>query len=106
MTRMQQWIGIAALALGIGLVTAQAAKPAAGHKLYTAKCAGCHGSSGGGVSFMGPKTNLLTPAAKKKTNAQIAAIIRKGASPMPAYNSLSPAQIRALVAYVRALQHK
>src|SRR5208282_2813906 len=74
----------------------------------TAKCAMCHGQDGSG-SLVGQSISvpdLRSPVAQKLSDAQLARIISDGKGRMPSFkNSLSEAQIRGLVTYVRLLHH-
>jgi len=65
--------------------------------LFRTYCSSCHGADKKGTGI-GPD---LTARAKKFRNAQIASIVQKGAPPMPSFKFLSPAQIAAIVAYVK-----
>ncbi len=107
MKSMHKKLGIAMLVISAGAISLFAAKPsaAAGKAVYASKCEGCHAATGKGQSFMA-NSDLTAPAAKKKSNAALAAIIRKGAPPMPSFSSLSASEIHNLVAYVRELQHQ
>jgi mono/diheme cytochrome c family protein len=68
-------------------------------------CAVCHPGGGNTIE----KTKTLTSAAfKKKTDAQVAAVIRNGikGSAMPAFgkDKISDAQLKDLLAYIRCLK--
>ena len=68
------------------------------------KCASCHGADGKGNPNI-PKVPNFTDAAwqKKTTDAKMIANIKNGDKPMPPYkDKLNDAQIKALVAYIRA----
>ena len=73
-------------------------------KLYTSKCAMCHGSTGKGAT---PGTPDLTSAAKQnqKSVGDFADTIKQGKKPaMPAFgNQLNDAQIKSLAQYVHDL---
>lgn len=67
-----------------------------GKILYINHCNSCHGADmKGGV---GPDISFRV---KKYRNDQVASIIRKGASPMPAFSFLSSQQIASIVAFVK-----
>jgi high-affinity iron transporter len=82
-------------------------------KLYTQYCAACHGPAGAGD---GPAAKSLKPppasfadSAFQATHSDqhLAAAITTGKPPMPAFGKLlSPAQVKALVAYIRLLGPK
>ena len=82
----------------------------AGADTFKAKCAVCHGADGSGNTPMGQKmklSDLRSPNVQKQSDDELTAIITKGKPPMPAYGkSLSPADIRQLVAYIRSIAAK
>jgi len=70
---------------------------------FKAKCAGCHGADGKGKEMM--KTRDLASAdVQKQSDADLTTIITKGKGKMPPYASLTPDQVKDLVAYVRSLK--
>ena len=80
---------------------------------WKAKCASCHGADGKGQTDQGKKmkvTDMTSPAWQKgKTDVQIKKGIEDGAKTadgeMEGYkDKLEPAQIDALVAYIRTLK--
>lgn len=80
--------------------------PAKGKQLFEKQtCAVCH--PGGGNTIDKSKT-LKSAAFKKKTDAQVAKIIRMGvkATSMPAFSKdkISDAQMKDLLAYIRSLK--
>ncbi|HET6177932.1 MAG TPA: c-type cytochrome [Candidatus Sulfotelmatobacter sp.] len=80
--------------------------PPPGQRTFTATCAGCHGLDGRG-SEKGP--NIAgNPKVQHLSAAQLSAIIANGVpgTGMPAFRSLSPAQVRSLVSYLHILQGK
>jgi cytochrome c oxidase cbb3-type subunit 3 len=80
--------------------------PGPGQLTFASTCAGCHGLDGRG----GDKAPNIAGNTKVQhfTDAQLADIISNGVpgTGMPPFHSLSPAQVRALVAYLRVLQGK
>jgi cytochrome c oxidase cbb3-type subunit 3 len=80
--------------------------PSPGQLTFASNCAGCHGLDGRG-SEKGPNIAGNTKM-QHFTDAQLADIISNGVpgTGMPPFHSLSPAQVRALVAYLRMLQGK
>jgi high-affinity iron transporter len=84
---------------------------ALGEGLYTQSCAACHGVVGVGDGPLARQLSKLPPELgsfawqAQRSDSQLSAAIRVGVpgSPMPPMPSLSPAQDRALVAYLRSL---
>lgn len=98
-------ITVAALLAGAGLFNSQAkADVAAAEATYKAKCAMCHGADGKGKESM--KTRDLGSAdVQKQTDAELTNIITNGKPPkMPAYKTMSPDQVKDMVAYIRSLK--
>ena len=81
--------------------------PASGADTYKAKCAMCHGQDGKGQTPMGLKfkiRDLSSADVQKQSDAELTAVINNGKPPMPGYaKTLSAAEIRDLVAYIRTL---
>lgn len=74
--------------------------------LFKSKCAGCHGADGTG-SAMGKKMgahDFTSADVQGMTDAQLADTITKGKNKMPKYASLSPDEVKGLVAYIRTLK--
>ena len=74
--------------------------------LYKSKCAGCHGADGTG-SPMGKKLGVhdfTSPDVQKMSDAELADIIKNGKNKMPKYASLTPDEVKGLVAYIRTLK--
>ena len=65
--------------------------------LFRTYCSNCHGADKKGTAIAPD----LTSRVKKFKNAQIAAIVQKGAPPMPSFGFLSQEQIASIVAYVK-----
>lgn len=90
--------------------TAFSASASSGSDTYHAKCAMCHGPDGAGNTPVGQRMkirNLRSPEVQKQTDDELAAIITNGKPPMPGYGkTLSPADIRELVAYIRSIAAK
>jgi mono/diheme cytochrome c family protein len=83
--------------------SAAKADVAAGEATYKAKCAMCHGADGKGKPAM--KTQDLASAdVQKKSDADLSGIITSGKPPMPAYKTLTPEQVKDLVAFIRSLK--
>jgi cytochrome c oxidase cbb3-type subunit 3 len=80
--------------------------PGPGQITFASTCAGCHGLDGRG----GDKAPNIAgnPKVQHFTDAQLADIISNGVpgTGMPPFHSMSPAQVRAVVGYLRVLQGK
>jgi cytochrome c6 len=90
---------------GICLLSATAkADVAAGEATFKTKCAACHGADGKGKEAM--KTRDLSSAdVQKQSDAELSGIISNGKPPkMPAYKTMTPDQVKDLVAYIRSLK--
>ncbi len=79
-----------------------------GADLFKAKCAGCHGPTGGADTAMGKSMHIKdlgSADVQSKSDAQLTEIITKGQKPMPAYEGkLTGDQINDLVKYIRSLR--
>lgn len=95
---------VAALLAGVCLVSTSArADVAAGEATFKAKCAMCHGADGKGKEAM--KTRDLASAdVQKMSDADLSGIITNGKGKMPAYKTLTPDQVKDLVAFIRSLK--
>jgi mono/diheme cytochrome c family protein len=95
---------VAALLAGVCLVSASArADVAAGEATFKAKCAACHGADGKGKEAM--KTRDLASAdVQKMSDADLSGMITNGKGKMPAYKTLTPDQVKDLVAFIRSLK--
>lgn len=74
--------------------------------LFKSKCAGCHGADGTG-SAMGKKMgahDFTSADVQGMSDAQLADTITNGKNKMPKYASLTPDQVKGLVAYIRTLK--
>jgi len=78
-----------------------------GETIYKSKCTTCHGPDGSGQTSMGKMMkvhDLRSPEVQKQSDAELAAIITAGKSPMPAYGKqLDKEKIQQVVAYLREL---
>jgi putative heme-binding domain-containing protein len=75
-----------------------------GQRTFASTCAGCHGLDGrGGKTAPNIARNTKL---ERMSDAEISAIVTNGipGTGMPAFRSLSPAKVHALVAYLRVLQ--
>lgn len=94
----------AGLLAGTGLFSTSAkADTAAAEATYKAKCAGCHGADGKGKEAM--KTRDLSSAdVQKQSDADLTGIITNGKGKMPAYKTMTPDQVKDMVAYIRSFK--
>ncbi len=114
MRKTTSWIAgitVAALVLAaIALLSAPAkADTAAAEATYKAKCAMCHGPDGKGETATGKTMKVKDFASEevqKMSDADLSAAISAGKGKMPAYKTLTPDQVKDLVAYIRAFGKK
>ena len=95
----------AALLAGICLFGSPAkADTASAEATFKAKCAMCHGVDGKGKASMA-NSDLTAADVQKKSDADLSAVITNGKPPkMPASKSMTPDQVKDMVAYVRSLK--
>lgn len=76
---------------------------AEGGKLFRENCAACHGWGGTG----GELTDGPVPAITEATPTQLGEAVRVGPGRMPVFGdkTLTPAQVNAIAAYLRLIQH-
>ena len=81
-----------------------------GAAAFKSKCAMCHAVDGNGNTPMGKKLgikSLTAPEVRKLTDDQLQQTIVKGKGKMPSFDKrLTSAQVKALVAHIRALGGK
>lgn len=73
---------------------------------FKSKCAACHSADGTG-SAMGKKMgahDFTSAEVQKMSDAELADVITNGKNKMPKYASLSPEEVKGLVAYIRTLK--
>ncbi len=76
---------------------------AAAQATFKAKCAGCHGADGQGKEAL--KTRDLSSAdVQKQSDADLTGIITNGKGKMPSYKTMTPDQVKDMVAYIRSLK--
>jgi cytochrome c6 len=76
---------------------------------YKAKCATCHGPDGKGETPTGKAMkagDFASEAVQKMSDADLTDAIGKGKGKMPAYKTLTPDQVKGLVAYIRSFAKK
>jgi len=99
------------IAVGMSLVGATASVKAQRKgpvaSVYNAQCAKCHSEDGKGISSLQPPDFTDPKWQASRTNKQFTNSIANGIGVMPGYKgALKPAQISALVAYVRGFGKK
>jgi cytochrome c6 len=102
--RLPMFAVVAAFAIAVVLPPPMHAQDAA--SLYKSKCAGCHAADGTG-SAMGKKIgaqDFTSADVQKVSDAELADIITNGKGKMPPYKSLTPDQVKGLVAYIRTMK--
>lgn len=75
--------------------------------LYKSKCAMCHGPDGKGETPSGKSLKLKDLASadvQKASDADLTDVVSKGKGKMPAAKTLTPDQVKDLVAFVRSLK--
>jgi cytochrome c oxidase cbb3-type subunit III len=76
-----------------------------GRTTFNSTCAACHGLDGHGSD---KAMDIASAGARSLSDTQLATIISNGIpdAGMPAFRTLGPAQVQALVSYLRSLQGK
>ena len=113
MRERMSWMGSifvtgAALA-AIGFLSTWAKADNTPEATYKAKCAMCHGADGKGETATGKSMkagDFASDAVKKMSDADLTDAITKGKGKMPAYKTLTPDQVKDLVAYIRGFGKK
>lgn len=107
---IQQLAVAAALSIaGFGAVVPAARADNTAESTFKAKCAMCHGADGKGETPTGKSMKVKDFASEdvqKMSDADLSAAISGGKGKMPAYKTLTPDQVKDLVAYVRAFGKK
>ena|ERR1700687_1945164 len=113
MGRSTSWIKrmtMAAVALAtVAFLSTPAKADNTAETTYKAKCAMCHGPDGKGETTTGKTMkagDFASEAVQKMSDADLTDAITKGKGKMPAYKTLTPDQVKDLVAYVRAFGKK
>ena len=101
---------VVALTLFFAATAADAADEApSGKANFKTNCVACHGADGGGQMAVGKSLkvpDLRSDAVQKTSDADLAKIIAEGKDNMPSFKSMTDAQIKGLVAYIRELAPK
>jgi mono/diheme cytochrome c family protein len=85
------------------------ADTAAAQATFKAKCAMCHGPDGKGETATGKMMKVKdfsSEEVQKMSDADLTAAISSGKGKMPAYKTLTPEQVKDLVAYIRTFGKK
>jgi cytochrome c6 len=102
--KIRIFVAVALVVFVLGFSPAANAQGA--ESIYKAKCVGCHAADGAG-SALGKKLgahDFHSAEVQGQSDEQLVEVISKGKAKMPGYEkSLKPDDIKALVAYVRAL---
>jgi mono/diheme cytochrome c family protein len=83
--------------------TPQARPP---QRSYQAHCASCHARDGSGKTAVGKSLkaqDLRAREIQKKTDAELAGIVREGKKNMPAFKTLTAQEVQDLITYIRQL---
>lgn len=97
-------LSAALLAVPCLLSSPAKADTAAAEATYKAKCASCHGPDGKGKEAMKTK-DLASADVQKMSDADLSAIIANGKPPkMPPYKTMTPDQVKDMVAYIRSFK--
>ncbi len=91
-----------ALLCAIFATSAAAQTPDPGRTVFATRCAGCHGSNGGGGE-LGPSIVSRVPA---RTDEELTTVIRQGlpTAGMPASPGLSDTEVRDVIGFMRTLR--
>jgi cytochrome c6 len=94
---------------GFILISAPANADNPAEATYKAKCAMCHGPDGKGETAAGKTMKVKDfslEEVQKMSDADLTDAISKGKGKMPAYKTLTPDQVKGLVAYIRSFAKK
>jgi cytochrome c6 len=101
---------VSLVAMGLLAVCAGSSRAqSAGETLFKTKCAACHGPDGKGETPTGKTLKVKDFASEdvqKMSDPDLSAAISAGKGKMPAYKTLTPDQVKDLVAYVKAFGKK
>lgn len=100
-------VAVVVAMIGLSHTTARADNTA--EATYKAKCASCHGPDGKGETPAGKAMkakDFASAEVQKMSDAEFSDAITKGKGKMPASKTLTPDQVKDLVAYVRAFGKK
>src|SRR5713226_3341133 len=114
MRKTTSWIARIAVAAVVLAAIALASTPAradtaAAEATFKAKCAMCHGPDGKGETATGKTMkvkDLSSEEVQKMSETDLSAAISSGKGKMPAYKTLTPDQVKDLVAFIRTFGKK
>lgn len=113
MQKTMTWFETITLAMavlaGISFLGSSARADNASEATYKAKCAVCHGPDGKGETATGKTMKVKdfsSEEVQKMSDADLTDAISKGKGKMPAYKTLTPEQVKGLVAFVRSMAKK
>ena len=102
-------VGAIGLGVALGFASpADAADLTNGKKIYTTRCAGCHGNTGKGdgvkAETLEKKPTDYTDQKRMSqvTDAELRKVTREGKPPMPAYPKMTDKELDDVVAYIRS----
>lgn len=101
---VQTFALLAAFAVVLALPSSMRAQD--GETIFKSKCVGCHAADGTG-SAMGKKMgahDFTSADVQKMSDTELSDTITNGKNKMPKYASLTPDQVKGLVAYIRTLK--
>jgi mono/diheme cytochrome c family protein len=99
----------AAVLTGMCLLSSPAKADNTAEATYKAKCAMCHGPDGKGETPSGKAMkakDFASDEVQKMSDEDLTEAISKGKGKMPAYKTLTPDQVKGLIAYVRSFGKK
>ena len=99
----------AILLAGFILLSAPAKADNTAEATYKAKCAACHGPDGKGETATGKTMKIKdfsSNEVQKMSDADLTDAITKGKGKMPAYKTLTPDQVKGVVAFIRSFAKK
>jgi mono/diheme cytochrome c family protein len=112
MNKTMKWIATVTTGLGLAgftVLSASARADNTAEATFKAKCASCHGPDGKGETPAGKAMkagDFASEDVQKMSDADLSDAIMKGKGKMPAFKTLTPDQVKDLVAYIRALGKK
>ncbi len=77
-----------------------------GKKVFSQKCAGCHGADGKGNPKMASMLKVTLPdltAGVNKTDAELTQLVTEGKKPMPSFKTLSKDEVDGVIHFVKSL---